>query len=289
MNEPLPRRLFRGVRQLTTTQWIFLIAALITIAGVPTSLIRKMTSIHAAILAVWVCLLLGLSWTLLVVQEFRYSRKARYGEALSDLHSAFHKLSETWHSMQHTGPAGTQFQIALLQQSLSSFSSAFSIITGVHCRACIKTLSCPDPKVEPKARALIVETLSRSEDIPEPKAEYPQDYVSDNTDFLTLFRGPNEPCFFSNDLTKKRNYKNSHWTKATWETRQFDYISTIVWPITNPLHVPPQQEDALHESPAIVGFLCVDSLARGAFRKRTDYPLGAAYADALYVVLKSSG
>ena len=53
-----------------------------------------------------------------------------------------------------------------LQVALQAFSSAFSLITGTHCRVTVKQLFCTDSNPTDLARSLKVRTLCRSEGLP---------------------------------------------------------------------------------------------------------------------------
>jgi len=53
----------------------------------------------------------------------------------------------------------------------------------------------------------------------------------------------------------------------------------MVWPIRRM-----QTNDGALE-PDVLGFLCVDSGARGVFNRRYDFEIGAAFADVLYVYI----
>ena len=175
-----------------------------------------------------------------------------------------------------------------LHESLASLASAFSIVTGVHCRVCIKEVFCPDIEVEPKKRALRVRTVVRSLSTEDEATETESDWVDKNTDFEMIFTQPKKAtcnCFFSNNLSTVKNYQNSHWTQEVWDKNDFPYISAIVWPIRKLLTAP--VDGTLHQEHDCLGFLCVDSKARNAFRKRFDFSVGAGYADTLYALLKT--
>jgi hypothetical protein len=113
------------------------------------------------------------------------------------------------------------------------------------------------------------------------------DYLDENSDFLAMFRNPDMRCFLSNNLTKsfrKQNYRNPgipegfDVDKDPWP---LVYRSTLVWPI--------RKRDSRSEVNAqqhLLGFLCVDSRARGVFWRRYDFDTGAIVADALYVYMK---
>lgn len=234
---------------------------------------------ESIILAAFMCLALVGTWVLLIVEEFKYSRKARYAEAMAFMHGALHDLRDAWHAVSRGD--SDQAVLEILTKSIKNFASAFSLTTAVHCRACIKELRWPED-VDPQDPHLgVVSTLCRSQDGPPPPKEFPPvDTVSDNSDFLVLLRQPHEQTFFSNNLLKARGYKNSHWTSEVHKRKEYPYISTVVWPIRKEIISQTDRTDRYYDC---LGFLCIDSKARNVFRKRFDKEVGAGYADALYM------
>jgi hypothetical protein len=118
-------------------------------------------------------------------------------------------------------------------------------------------------------------------------ADEANDWVSENTDFLYLFRNPRETAFLGSDLVSMlaKGYRNSHWTEDVIREERFQYRSAVVWPIRKRRST--TDADAIHAKQDIFGYLCVDSMARAPFRERYDKPLGAAFADMLYPLLIS--
>jgi len=275
------------MRKSGLLQWLSHIAAGITIIGAPISffILIGQDQIVTAILAVAICLLLALSWVLLIWREFAYSRKARFAEATECIHQCFHNLRDAWFSML-SGDSENTFKEHLLS-SVKSFSSAMTLISGVHCRVCIKDIVCPDPSIEPIERALKVETICRSEESSITDRQTQDDWISRNTDFNDLFMEPSKRFFICNDLNKLAGYQNSHWTQVTRVKKEYEYFSTIVWIVRKVFQGKVNFVESYHPDHDCIGFLCVDSMARGAFRRRFDVNLGMAYADALYIILKS--
>lgn len=277
------------------TTKIGLVGAVVTIAAFCVPLLRVDESDTAKILAAAMSLMVVFLALTGVVEELRYARKARYAEAMPSMHEALHGLRDAWWALrQNEGRAAAS---AHIKSALQHFASALSLVTGVHCRVCVKDLFCPDVAAQPngtdaaavqsRERALRVRTFMRSEDAPEP-AENNDDYVTDNTDFLTLLRSSNLKCFFSNDLYKEPAYTNSHITQEMIQQRKLPYVATIVWPLRKRTELEGEAKEhhghVLHRQ-HIRGFLCVDSRTRGVFQERYDADLGAAFADALYLVL----
>jgi hypothetical protein len=209
---------------------------------------------------------------LLAWREYVFSRKARYAEAMNSLHNVQHSLRDAFVDIINKDKESV---FSNIQSCLNQFSKAFSIITGVSCRACIKTII-------KKGNNFYVETFARS-DTQYNKKDDDLDRIDKNTDFTLLFDYENH-FFFSNNLDNEKAYINSHWPRTDSEIRRFvknkeyDYIATIVWPIRG---------KTTSKKPEIIGFLCIDSKTRGVFNRRYDKDVGALVADALYSILRA--
>jgi hypothetical protein len=287
MRESAWSRFTCRIKFVSALQWLNVVAALVTIIGIPIALIRITEGPAGTVLAILVCLLCALAWILLAVEEFRWHRKARYAEAQPSCHLAYHALRDA--SFALLSGADDWVICDYLKGSLHSLSAAFSLITGVHCRVCIKELICSNPKAEPKDRGLVTRTLCRSEEVPEPPMADSEDWITENSDFYLLFKNPEQRCFCRNNLPRllPKGYRNSHWTSDVIESKCFPYVATIVWPIRKSLPKMGQSVGALHEDHDILGYLCVDSSTKNVFEERYDFGLGAAFADTLYSLLRT--
>ena len=117
--------------------------------------------------------------------------------------------------------------------------------------------------------------------------------VLHNSPLNRLFMDHNKSCWFDNDLPKNRTYEN---TKMEYYRRKFDkkrgeypfpYKSMIVWPIRRVYESSSNdKENGFHEHQDILGYLSLTSPSRGVFEHRYDFDLGAAVADALFIVMK---
>ena len=167
-----------------------------------------------------------------------------------------------------------------IQSSLASLSSAFSIVTGTSCRSCIKIIKHDDAQDPP---VFYTETLRRNRKIPKTQNKDDPAQIDHNTDFNILYATDNEEnFFFAGNLLKRKHYDNSNWPskhderEAFIKKKKYKYVSTIVWPI---------REREGDDAPKVIGFLCVDSMARNAFWRRYDIDYGATIADVLYPIL----
>lgn len=211
----------------------------------------------------------------------RFRRDARVALALPDVHRAFEELREA-QALLSDGEAGPPFT-GRLMASLRAMTQAFSVIVGAPCRMSVKELiadeSAPDEMDWPgDVRWFTVRTLYRNEAPTDPTKDDPSP-LSENTDFKRIwdpFDTALGRCFFSNDLdTDPPDYHNPHRPRGAPDP---EYNASIVWPIQRRL-----------ESPKVdlIGYLCVDTQAKGVFRHGNDFHLGAAYADTLFWVLSA--
>jgi hypothetical protein len=179
--------------------------------------------------------------------------------------------------------------ISNLERILGDIANVFTMVTRTHCRACIKVLVAA-PNTPPEMfrdrklllHHLMVRTYARDPASATIQFDESADYVEMNTDFTQVFKNPKQRYFFSNDLKKDllaNQYKNSH-IPDNYEIKSkpwpLDYSSTMVWPIQKMMYSDGEP------TPAVFGFLCVDSRSRNVFKEAYDFHLGAAIADALY-------
>lgn len=220
-------------------------------------------------------------------REFVYSRKARYAEAMAKFHKTLHCLRDAFCAIEK---GNAELSRRCIVESLSFFASAFSLITGVHCRSCIKTIDCEGD--EGNIRNFYAETFERGstpllEVTEEPSSHHENDWIERNSDFFLLFRSKDNK-FFSNDLSKEGGYQNTHWPDDSAnrekfiKNREYDYISTIVWPIRSTREVEKKEKKY-----KIIGFLCIDAKSRGVFWHKYDVDAGAILADALYYFMEA--
>ncbi len=234
-----------------------------------------------------------------IVQEYRYSRKARYSEAMFGLHSCIHFLRDFHFDLKNIQK---DFDCKnALSDVITSLTNSFSIVTGTHCRGCIKMLEIRNKTLDdfqkinnPKERVkyLFVNTYCRDAQTAYTKSDEDSSNiyvhpVIGNTDFLDLYLRTELRCFFLNNLSTLKGYQNSSLQK---DDSELPYQSTIVWPIRKLVY----EQDCKKHNPYIlnreqdiIGYLCIDSSGRNIFRKRYDFEMGAIIADALFTFLKN--
>lgn len=234
---------------------------------------------------------------LFVAMAVMYARKSRYTESPKSLHDALHVARDTYHYLRQYLDGKRSFDPdvvkSMLQDSLTSVTQAFAIVTGVNCRASIKLFG---GGATGKEADIIVSTLARDNVSARQCEEYDCNNVThrivDNTDFSQIFRGK-IPYFFSNNLPALEHYENSHLeainqvqigpnSPGYWP---LEYKSTIVWPIRYLLK-PEEREKEGGKKQELFGFLTIDSNSRNVFNRPIDTQMGALIADALYSVLE---
>lgn len=266
-----------------------------------------------------ILILLLIFFILLIEQEFRYSRKARYAEAIVYMHSIIHRLRDNFHTLNKIDSSPPETRQEYIDKAriemiavITSFANAFTLITGAKCRSCIKLLQLDETKVldklneDEKKQVFYVKTWARDADSmlsQEIQTEgEPLHWVYENTDFTFLFETKSpakDNYFFSNDLTDEYGYNNTSF--QLYGKPEFvnvlrikkvkkwplPYRSTIVWPIRRITDIKHDQEkDQFLAKQDAIGYLCIDSYARGVFNRRYDFHLGALVADAIFIYLR---
>lgn len=202
-----------------------------------------------------------------------YQRRAGVADAMPVFAEAAAAIRQaTVASMRTDG--GNEY-LREIRAAMKSLAKGFSTTTGVTCRVTLKEVYAPRSAGE-RPEDLAVRTVCSS--TPGAIRTWPSvDWVRENTDFLKILHD-NKPYYLCQDLpsaAKRGEYKNSHWDGTTFATENFEYRSTLIWPIGSTIT---GQEDPNGEKMDIVGFLCVDTLQTGKFDVSIDVPTGQAFA-----------
>ena len=222
-----------------------------------------------------------------IFQAYRYARKARYAEAAQYFQAALQVCQDAL-EMEKIDASGLKEQARRVCDHLAS---AFSLITGTKCAACIKVIVGDLDRVGTAEFRVAVSTLVRDTTSSARNTDTVTHWLDANTDFEEVLSSTGSTIrkpFFENDLPIRRDYRNTSFEVAkpvvepgggffanrrrrkTWT---LPYQSTIVAAI---------QPSGLSGSPRLLGFLCVDSAARGAFLSRYDEGWVAAVAVAVH-------
>jgi hypothetical protein len=224
--------------------------------------VRATGNVTATVLAVQLCFLslvfLGMNFHL----QRRFSRESRRA---TNAHMLADCNRQLMMALVAARRGADDTYAAAFQKAAAALQSYFSAASRHKCRVAVKDV------LTTEGQELAVQTLCRGTEPEEGDREWalPRvDLVAENTDFNEIFAGAR--FFFSNDLTKVRGYRNSHFT-SQMRPHEYPYRSVMVWPI--------QREDEL------IGFLCVDSPDKRAFDRRLDQPIGRSVAFAMYSAL----
>ena len=218
--------------------------------------------------------LAGLAGILLVWQEFRYSRKAKYAESLDNIRTMLKIVAE--HSTTTTQECKN-----LLQLLLAEVAEAFTLSSATRVSAVLKQLVSPNGAT---LHDFYVEDICR-----DPKSSdragrtNTKHWIDRNTGFKRMFEhvGQAEGKFFySSDLAKDHHFEttsfetygrpvpNKGFLDRTTSTWTLPYRSTLTVPLTI----------TTGGQPSLAGFLSIDSRARKAFWIRYDLPFLEAVA-----------
>lgn len=225
-----------------------------------------------------------------IFQEFRYSRKARYSEALHDIYTVFD------YCMRGVSPNKSADEIRnYAHRVCDALANAFSLITGTRCAACIKVIN-EWPQV-PEETRYSVDTLCRDANSEKSRSHHSEvvHYLDQNTDYLYMFKNMDKPeggTFISNHLSGTPEYINSSFDvykkqpisvdmpivknilrHFSWPLPYQSTIGAVIYPFI------PEGEDQL------VGFVCVDSPSRYVFKKRYDLKLLREVSGMLYPMM----
>lgn len=289
-------------------KWISWLAGLITLLLITVKFFHLADNSAEIIYASTTSFLLIVS---IIYLGFYISRKEKYANIGPYRHYCIHVLRDLMTFLEsYDGEELTQdnkkaiqsITSNLLKQCMDYLAAIFTLLTGTKCRATIKAIKRVDNK-------LYVFTLSRDSLSMQLNAQNDKkqleeltDPIEKNEDFELLYEdyGPDNRCFFCNNLPLRTNYKSSSFdflgkkppkelsylkVFMSFLTKRDDwplpYKATIVWPIQQSAN-----PEIAFKEPHCIGFLAVDSESRNVFKRKWDFDIGAEVADALYHVMK---
>ncbi|MCG8536175.1 MAG: hypothetical protein MI808_13890 [Pseudomonadales bacterium] len=243
--------------------------------------------VYAIILGIFICIWLITS----IIFIYKIGRKSKYAEAFNSVHDALHTIRDIHRTLDRYLDNNSRKEFSkveirdMLRDALTAVSQAYTMVTGVKCRVCIRVLGCDadngskleDYYLETFARDSVSATQKKHED----SKEEQEHRVTKNTVFKEL-------------AEKKRDYfyHGSVWDNDFFEStscKQHDYNSVLVFPIRYSLKDIEIEEEKIEESPfgeqILVGFLAIDAKPKNAFLERYDVQLGSCVADSLFSLL----
>ncbi|MGZ3236772.1 MAG: hypothetical protein ACXU8A_05280, partial [Burkholderiaceae bacterium] len=264
--------------------YVPLLIAAYFVSGISESKDLKILIAYIAVF-VYVLVLMGL----LAYFIISYSRKARYAEAMYCIHSAIHQIRDINIYLAHCLQAPIQYEAAHFEHRfcsvLNSVAQAFDIATAVSNRVCVKLIG--GPKGSEYAKTLSRDSASRIQSEKKDKAKAETHLINKNTDFHLIVS--NELRYFcENNLRKYPNYCNTSLDPTNGHSGSWSlpYSACLVFPIRFTT-VEKSDDGQAEDRISILGFLAIDSAARGVYEKRYDVEMGAIIADTLVSVLQT--
>lgn len=245
------------------------VLAVVTVLYSASSLILS-RSVSQAVLA---ATLAGMTITFMIANlsmQRRYQRETQRMNAVPHLVGCHGRLREAAVSLLRGDQSAYTVHVV---EAARMFATYLTHATGIPCRVAIQEVTANGPAVDDA----VVTTICRSVEVEPGTREAglaAEARVGDNTDFRIILEG-RARVFFSNDLSKLRRYRNSHFDVEK-PAKQYPYRSTIVWPILGPSLVNAAAPGD------IAGFLSVDARPPGVFTRVLDVPTGKMIATAMY-------
>jgi hypothetical protein len=216
---------------------------------------------------------------LYTLQQFFYSRKARYPEALESIRQAASTVRQPFDN--------TDACLAVLKEIVREASEAFTLISGARVNACVK---CVTEDQSSPGRFRVIDFCRDPKSAGRRGQSQVRHWVDFNTDFDYLWRHAGTPrgeFFLAHDLTHAYDYRNTSFEIYGLPNRwNFPLVGPLVralqWPLPykSTLVVPIGQPEK--RELAVVGYFCLDCRNRWAFNARYDVPLLRAFAELCY-------
>jgi hypothetical protein len=223
------------------------------------------------------------------LSAFVNGEKARYAPIMSHMHSAMHSLRNLRVLMQarqfDDGPEARELLIKELSRVLDSLRSSFELASGTAIECRIEVVQRPRGSTDLQqlsTYALVRDSASASRRLhmDDDGRRNPHPVVK-STAHMSLLHGDSPACYFCGDIAAQQDFASEYFARFPHDPRP---RSTIVWPIRYRRRQTPGSS-AEERSQEIVGFLHVESNSRGAFNRRYDIEMGAAFADSMFDVL----
>lgn len=237
----------------------------------------------------------------LAIRELQLNRQSKFVSVLSHLERASDQLRDLriFLNIKREMGSVTKEDLSrariMIEDVLSTYADAFSILTSTRCRTCVKLIHVADETPdEVLVFALARDRYSAVENKVHDKkrSEFKLDRLVDNTDYLRLWDPTVEDggFYLSDDLKKEKDYETSsafYWRNiagnpntAVENNWLLPYRSTIVWPIRREV-----REELGIDKEECLGFVSVDSRVPGVFIASEHAPLGKILANALFPIL----
>lgn len=234
-------------------------------------------------------------------RQWALMRKERYAGALASLHHAMHEVrnlqtyielnerKDGFDADHHRRFRGDCKVIA--SRALDHVSRAFGTVTSTHCRASIKLFYEKDGQAYVYTLARDGASAQRLEEMDRRRVEADHDPLKGNRKMAALFDDANEDWrYLCNDLTREGGFASTSITAYKPDRATSVVADRREWPLpyrsTLTAVIRQGSFTLCEEVSRTIGFLCVDSEARGVFEDRWDTQFLFTVADAMYHPLK---
>lgn len=254
----------------------YLIYELVTVRG------AKSEAILFSVVGVEICLLIGWIW----YREIKTARKYKYSLAIEDLHGIIHRLRDLTTFLAEKRGDNKERRLnesemkvvrsvcsSQIIRALDQLSQAYSKVSVGRIRVSIKGVFEEGGRLYVYAFARDTASLGECKEKDEKRWSERLDPLDENEDFDMIYSN-DERCFCDGDLMSRNGYRTSSFKSYG---ALLSYKSTFVWPIRQG-----NAPELALQTKRCIGFLAIDSDRKKAFSKGSDFPLGAAVADALY-------
>lgn len=236
----------------------------------------------------------------------KYEKKGRYVEAIQLIHNAVHLARDVyWYTescqnateTERLNFEKTRFKL-LLASCLTAYREAFTLVTGVPCRASIKVIGVlGGGDTDMYVRTLVRDQLASQSCKNQDSQEQKQHTILGNTDYKQIFKRQRDFFFSNNLLEEGQSYENSSlpddgrgvkvYTDDNWP---LPYKSALVWPIRYTLCIddlPNESSLDKERDQTLYGFLTIDCTEKDVFDEKYSVQMGAILADALFPIMQS--
>jgi len=227
-----------------------------------------------------------------VAQEYRFSRKARYAEAMIYVHQTYRLC------LQGTSESfSTEKEIAnIATQICDQLSQAFGLITGARCSVCVKVLDQMPDYSDGEDPRISVSTLCRDTASIRRQVKTADiiHWLEKNTDFFEIFETIDRPhggTYFNGNLTKLHDYNNTSFESYSKPKNVpipllRGVVRSLFWPLPykSTVGAAIYPLDAA-QNDSLAGFLFVDCASRSVFSRRYDIDLMRYISAALHPMM----
>lgn len=216
--------------------------------------------------------------------KIKLGRRSKYAETITNITNGFSEI----HKITRNKKIEISHAVHASERLCNEIAIAFTVITGTKCNVSIKLL---EKNENGNGRLKVIDFARNQDGSRNPKKNSVDHWIDANTDFASILDKidhPKSSYFYCNTLPVRSGYQNTSfavYSSSEQESNPFlsywrwplPYKSTIVVPIC------PCDEPSTDN---LLGFLCVDSIKLGAFKKNYDIALLSGVADGIFNLMQ---